>query len=142
MGRDVATDGDLLVRLVADSCRGETLGSVGRDARSSGAPERRSVGDEQAGSCRATTMTHLRRWACVAGRLQSRYNRFFPLADHHRPVDSFRDRIAAFAREIDDVARGDEDALHRARVASRRLRELLPLLELDGETSRKLTRQL
>jgi CHAD domain-containing protein len=64
------------------------------------------------------------------------------VAERHRPIDSFRDRLTAFAREIDDVARGSVDALHRARVASRRLRELLPLLRLDGDTARKLNRQL
>jgi CHAD domain-containing protein len=33
-------------------------------------------------------------------------------------------------------------ALHRARVASRRLRELLPMLQLDTNTARKLSRRL
>ena len=39
---------------------------------------------------------------------------------------------------------GDDDvrALHRTRVASRRLREVLPLLELDGELTSKLGRRL
>ena len=36
------------------------------------------------------------------------------------------------------VEKGDVRALHRARVASRRLRELLPVLQLDAATARKL----
>ena len=64
------------------------------------------------------------------------------MAVSDRPTDSFRDRLTAFAREIDGVRRGNVEALHRARVASRRLRELLPLLDLDAETTRKLNRQL
>jgi CHAD domain-containing protein len=66
----------------------------------------------------------------------------FSVAERHRPVDSFHNRLTAFAREIDDVVGGSVDALHRARVASRRLRELLPLLGLDGDSARKLNRQL
>jgi CHAD domain-containing protein len=55
--------------------------------------------------------------------------------------DLFRDRIAAFARELS----GLEDNLgarHRGRVASRRLRELLPVLGMAPHTSRKLGRHL
>jgi CHAD domain-containing protein len=40
------------------------------------------------------------------------------------------------------VAEGDARALHRARVASRRLRELLPILQLDNDLARKLGRRL
>jgi CHAD domain-containing protein len=40
------------------------------------------------------------------------------------------------------VESGNEQSLHRARVASRRLRELLPVLQLDAETTRKLARRL
>jgi CHAD domain-containing protein len=54
----------------------------------------------------------------------------------------FRKRLDAFAREVPHIERGHVDALHRARVASRRLRELLPLLELDRDTTRKLNRRL
>jgi CHAD domain-containing protein len=54
----------------------------------------------------------------------------------------FRKRLDAFARELPDIAQGNVEALHRTRVASRRLRELLPLVELDGETSRRLNRRL
>jgi CHAD domain-containing protein len=54
----------------------------------------------------------------------------------------FRNRLDAFTRELPDIERGSVEALHRTRVASRRLRELLPLVELDRDTSRKLNRRL
>ena len=37
---------------------------------------------------------------------------------------------------------GDVKSLHRARIASRRLRELVPMLQLDADVSRKLGRRL
>jgi len=40
------------------------------------------------------------------------------------------------------VEEGDRRALHRTRVASRRLRELLPILQLDNQLTRKLGRRL
>jgi CHAD domain-containing protein len=40
------------------------------------------------------------------------------------------------------VEAGDPRAIHRTRVATRRLRELLPVLQLDGRTARKLGRRL
>jgi len=55
--------------------------------------------------------------------------------------ESLRKRLTVFShksKRIDD----DVDALHRTRVASRRLRELLPVLRLDGRTTRKLARRL
>jgi CHAD domain-containing protein len=55
--------------------------------------------------------------------------------------ESLRKRLTVFShksKRIDD----DVDALHRTRVASRRLRELLPVLRLDGRTTRKLDRRL
>src|SRR5262245_1708965 len=58
------------------------------------------------------------------------------------PYDQFRRRLDAFNRESKGVYTGDVEALHRARVASRRLRELLPVLGLDGDTVRKLGRRL
>ena len=39
----------------------------------------------------------------------------------------------AFTRVLTGVEQGDVRALHRARVASRRLRELLPVLQLDHD---------
>jgi CHAD domain-containing protein len=54
----------------------------------------------------------------------------------------FRKRLDAFAHELRRVEGGDVEAIHRTRVASRRLRELLPLLELDLDLTRKLARRL
>src|SRR5262249_21142527 len=48
----------------------------------------------------------------------------------------------AFIRNAKHVAEGDVEALHRTRVASRRLRELVPILKLDGDTAQTLTRRL
>lgn len=51
-------------------------------------------------------------------------------------------RLDRFARALHAMELGDVRALHQARVASRRLRELLPILQLDGSTARKLARRL
>jgi CHAD domain-containing protein len=51
-------------------------------------------------------------------------------------------RLQAFTRQLHGVEKGDERAIHRARVASRRLRELVPVLQLDQRTARKLSRRL
>ena len=61
------------------------------------------------------------------------------LADRYIP---FRKRIDAFAGELRGVHEGDIEAVHRARVASRRIREMLPLLELDREAARQLSRRM
>lgn len=53
-----------------------------------------------------------------------------------------RKRVDAFTRALRGAERGDAGALHRARVASRRLRELLPVLQLDHGTAGKLNRRL
>ena len=53
-----------------------------------------------------------------------------------------RVRLQAFTRQLHGVEKGDERAIHRARVASRRLRELVPVLQLDQRTARKLSRRL
>ena len=51
-------------------------------------------------------------------------------------------RLDEFTRVLTAVEQGDVRGLHRARVASRRLRELLPMLQLDHDKSRKLNRRL
>src|SRR5258708_17575668 len=51
-------------------------------------------------------------------------------------------RLDALNRVLKGLEQGDVRALHRARVASRRLRELVPVLQLDGGASRKLARRL
>jgi CHAD domain-containing protein len=51
-------------------------------------------------------------------------------------------RVDPFTRVLPAVEQGDVRALHRARVASRRLRELLPMLQLEPNRARKLNRRL
>jgi CHAD domain-containing protein len=51
-------------------------------------------------------------------------------------------RVDQFTRVLHAVEEGDVRALHQARVASRRLRELVPLLQLEQGSSRKLGRRL
>jgi CHAD domain-containing protein len=63
------------------------------------------------------------------------------------PVSSTRSellkkRVDQFTRVLNAVEQGDVRGLHRARVASRRLRELLPMIQLDAEKARKLSRRL
>ena len=53
-----------------------------------------------------------------------------------------RKRLDRFTRVLQSLAKGDVQALHQARVASRRLRELIPVLQLEGSTARKLSRRL
>jgi CHAD domain-containing protein len=56
--------------------------------------------------------------------------------------DLFRERIDAFVRELPGLAADNLEARHRARVASRRLRELVSLLGVDRQTGRTLGRRL
>lgn len=56
--------------------------------------------------------------------------------------ESLRKRLNVFSHQSKRLYDGDADALHRTRVASRRLRELLPILRLDAHTGRKLGRRL
>jgi len=53
-----------------------------------------------------------------------------------------RKRVDQFTRVLDTVEKGDVRSLHLARVASRRMRELVPMLQLDRSVSRKLRRRL
>jgi CHAD domain-containing protein len=55
---------------------------------------------------------------------------------------SLRKRVTVFSRQAKRIDEGNADALHRTRVASRRLRELLPVLRLDGQTTRRLDKRL
>lgn len=59
-----------------------------------------------------------------------------------RRADLLQSRIALFTRMLPGVEAGTPRAVHRARVASRRLRELLPVLQLDRRTAHKLGRYL
>jgi CHAD domain-containing protein len=59
-----------------------------------------------------------------------------------RRSELLKGRLDRFSRVLPGVEKGDIRALHRARVASRRLRELLPVLQLDHDTAHKLNRRL
>lgn len=56
--------------------------------------------------------------------------------------DLLRARLERFTRVLPGVEKRDVKAVHGTRVASRRLRELLPVLQLDGPTAAKLNRHL
>jgi CHAD domain-containing protein len=56
--------------------------------------------------------------------------------------DLLQKRSEQFTRMLHGLDGGDVRALHRTRVSSRRLREVLPILQLDGEVTRKLGRRL
>jgi len=53
-----------------------------------------------------------------------------------------RRRLDQLTRALPGLEQGDVRALHRVRVASRRLREIVPVLQLDHAMSRKLSRRL
>jgi len=56
--------------------------------------------------------------------------------------DLLHKRSEQFTRMLHGLDEGDVRALHRARVSSRRLREVLPILQLDADVTRKLSRRL
>src|ERR1043166_4830815 len=53
-----------------------------------------------------------------------------------------RSHLQRFNRTLRGLERGDIRMLHAARVATRRLRELVPILQLENTTTRKLSRRL
>ncbi len=59
-----------------------------------------------------------------------------------RRFDLLKSRLGGFAEALLDIDQADGRAVHRTRVASRRLRELLPVLELRAATARKVARRL
>src|SRR5262245_44708856 len=59
-----------------------------------------------------------------------------------RRYDLLRTRLDSFTRMLPAVEVGEASAVHQTRVASRRLRELLPVLQLDNRVVRKLNRRL
>lgn len=59
-----------------------------------------------------------------------------------RRYELLRSRLDSFTRALPGVTSGEPRAIHRARVACRRLRELLPVLELDADTIRKVNRRM
>src|SRR5678815_816286 len=66
---------------------------------------------------------------------------------HIMPVPATRSellkkRVDQFSRVLHAVEKGDVRALHQARVTTRQMRELLPMLQLDRSAARKLGRRL
>src|SRR5262245_38929922 len=62
-----------------------------------------------------------------------------------RPLElsaPFRKRLAAFTGDLGRLYEVDPEAVHRTRVSSRRLREILPLMPLPGSTKRNLGKRL
>jgi CHAD domain-containing protein len=53
-----------------------------------------------------------------------------------------RARALRLARLVARLEKGDRSAVHGARVAARRLREIVPILQLEAETSRKVMSRL
>jgi len=56
--------------------------------------------------------------------------------------DLLRTRVKRFKRMLHGLEGGDVRAVHQARVVSRRLRELLPVLQIESDLSTKLGRRL
>jgi CHAD domain-containing protein len=56
--------------------------------------------------------------------------------------DLLRTRVDRLSKTLPGVEVRDPHAVHRARVASRRLRELLPVLEMEADARHKLARRL
>jgi len=59
-----------------------------------------------------------------------------------RRSDLLQKRLEQFTGLLHELGEGDVRALHRTRVASRRLREILPVLQLKADVSSRLGRRL
>ena len=59
-----------------------------------------------------------------------------------RRSDLLQKRLDQFTSLLHELGEGDNRALHRTRVASRRLREILPVLQLKADVSSRLGRRL
>jgi CHAD domain-containing protein len=59
-----------------------------------------------------------------------------------RRYDLLRQPLDRFTRTLRGVDAGDVRAIHRARVASRRLRELVPVLQIEPDQGAKVLRRL
>jgi CHAD domain-containing protein len=60
----------------------------------------------------------------------------------HPRYDLLHTRLIRFVRTLDGVEKGTTRGIHQARVSSRRLREVVPVLQLDGKDARHLARRL
>src|SRR3954470_5545191 len=59
-----------------------------------------------------------------------------------RRYELLQKRLDQFTRMLQALGEGDLLAMHRTRVASRRLREIVPILELDAPVAARLGRRL
>jgi CHAD domain-containing protein len=59
-----------------------------------------------------------------------------------RRYDLLHKRLERFTQMLQGLEEGDVHALHQARVASRRLREILPVLQVEPGAARRLGRRL
>jgi CHAD domain-containing protein len=59
-----------------------------------------------------------------------------------RRFDLLAKRLDQFTRMLPELAEGELSAMHRTRVASRRLREIVPILELEPGVGERLGRRL
>ncbi len=59
-----------------------------------------------------------------------------------RRSDLLQKHLEQFTKLLHELGDSDERALHRTRVASRRLREIIPVLQLKADVSDRLTRRL
>jgi CHAD domain-containing protein len=73
---------------------------------------------------------------------QARYTCNDAVAELFIPSGILRKRVDALTDELQQVPAGDVEAIHRTRVAIRRLRELLPIAVADRQTARELGRRL
>jgi CHAD domain-containing protein len=64
------------------------------------------------------------------------------MAASTRRYDLLHKRLDQFTQMLQGLDEGDVRALHRTRVASRRLREILPVLQVDPDVARRLGRRL
>jgi CHAD domain-containing protein len=55
---------------------------------------------------------------------------------------TFKKRLDPFIRALSGLEGRDPEAIHQARVASRRLREVVPVLELQPDAARKVAKRL
>jgi len=60
----------------------------------------------------------------------------------HSRYELLQPRLVLFTRMLQGVEKGRPRAVHRTRVAARRLREVLPVLQLDSDAARRLGRRL
>jgi len=64
------------------------------------------------------------------------------MSESRRRADLLQKRLEQFTRLLHELHAGDVRALHRTRVASRRLREILPVLQLKHDVAARLGRRL